>query len=381
MATSYQNILLILACAGSSSILLSIILFYKNQNKPKANHYLTAILICFSIIFLGYISYFFVDPFLFSLIMPFASIMPFFIGPFLLYYLVYTHAPNYKTDTSFYTQFIPVGMAVTGFSIPVFIFLLIHPLDKLKDFPWFFIFPLLGCISLMYYCWLTYKLLKKYKTLLKNNYANLKGKKFKWLQYWSYAFLLFAICHTLTNIVNTDPYVYWILILFNIMLFISLILSLSYLGYLQAPILIPKYDQIKFHKKFNPKRKVLLLNNTHEIETLKTQLNSFFKNEKPYLRDTLCLHEVAIELLISDKKLAELLASHLNTNFFDFVNTYRIDAYRLQLKKQSSISKSLIEIAFDYGFNSKNSFKLFLKRKTGLTPTQFKSKIQNESVS
>lgn len=74
---------------------------------------------------------------------------------------------------------------------------------------------------------------------------------------------------------------------------------------------------------------------------------------------------------ITRNQLSELLNIHKQTSFYDFLNDLR---YResVALLQDSSSGLSIIDIAYRSGFNSRNSFYTAFKKRTGLTPKQYK---------
>ena len=72
------------------------------------------------------------------------------------------------------------------------------------------------------------------------------------------------------------------------------------------------------------------------------------------------------------RSLSEIINNRLGQNFFDFINTYRIkDAERL-LADPNTQFKTVLEIMYEVGFNNKTSFNAFFKKRTGMTPTEYK---------
>jgi len=113
------------------------------------------------------------------------------------------------------------------------------------------------------------------------------------------------------------------------------------------------------------------------IEKLKT----FMKNEKPYLDPSLSLNNLAEQLSIPPRHLSQVINDSLNKNFFDLVSDYRINETKQMLKDPTNKKKTILEILYDAGFNSKSSFNFLFKKKVGITPSEFrKNSLQNGSV-
>jgi AraC-like DNA-binding protein len=94
--------------------------------------------------------------------------------------------------------------------------------------------------------------------------------------------------------------------------------------------------------------------------------------EKPYLNPILSLGDLAEFLSITDKKLSFVLNQNLNTNFYDFINQYRIDDFLEKAKLEAYANYTLFGIAQDCGFNSKSSFNRIFKNKMNMLPSEYK---------
>ena len=75
-----------------------------------------------------------------------------------------------------------------------------------------------------------------------------------------------------------------------------------------------------------------------------------------------------------------IINRHFNRNFFEFVNYYRIEEAKKMLRDQDSMDKSVLNIMLDVGFNSKAAFNTFFKKFVGLTPSQYRKKMQTEAA-
>ncbi|NQY89968.1 MAG: AraC family transcriptional regulator [Colwellia sp.] len=106
-------------------------------------------------------------------------------------------------------------------------------------------------------------------------------------------------------------------------------------------------------------------------EQLSEQLTALMDKEKPYLINDLSLESLAEMLKVNRHQLSELLNVHLDARFYDYINQYRIQQ-SIEFLKDKNFNRSILEIAFEAGFNNKNSFYRLFKERTGITPTQFR---------
>ena len=108
----------------------------------------------------------------------------------------------------------------------------------------------------------------------------------------------------------------------------------------------------------------------------KERLTQLMKKEKPYLNASLSLPELAVSMGMTTNMLSWLINNEFNQNFSDFINWYRVEAFKIKVKDPSLSHLSLLGLAFECGFNSKSSFNSVFKRMTGLTPKMFSKQNQ-----
>ena len=103
------------------------------------------------------------------------------------------------------------------------------------------------------------------------------------------------------------------------------------------------------------------------------ELFEFMEKEKPYLADDLRLGDIAARLSISTNHLSQVINQKLDKNFFDFVNTFRVQEAQNILRDPRSMEITLLAVAYDAGFRSKSSFNKIFKEKVNMTPSQYRS--------
>ena len=108
------------------------------------------------------------------------------------------------------------------------------------------------------------------------------------------------------------------------------------------------------------------------------KLDQVISEEKLYLEPELTLNDISEKTGISSRYLSQIINQYKQKSFYDFINGLRADyACNLLLNENK---KTILEILYESGFNSKTSFNTAFKKHTGLTPTQFK-KTKNGSDS
>lgn len=106
-------------------------------------------------------------------------------------------------------------------------------------------------------------------------------------------------------------------------------------------------------------------------ETHFEQLLSVMSNKALFTKPNLKVSDLSKELGMTERNTSLLIKTFHGGNFLDFVNSLRIEeAKRLFIEEQDSMSIS--EVLYQVGFNSKSVFNTAFKKKTGMTPSQFK---------
>lgn len=108
--------------------------------------------------------------------------------------------------------------------------------------------------------------------------------------------------------------------------------------------------------------------------SLSEQLKKYMETEKPYTNIDLNLKDLASALDTYPHYITQVLNTVFNQNFYDFVNTYRIEEAQKRLTDTQFKNLTILAIAYDCGFNSKSTFNRIFKQKTGLTPSEYQKK-------
>lgn len=115
--------------------------------------------------------------------------------------------------------------------------------------------------------------------------------------------------------------------------------------------------------------------NTERVEVYITQLHSLFEVDKVFINNKLTVNDVANEMNIPRQHLSELFSVHLNTNFQDYLNSFRVEEFIRNLQNPDYENLTLLGIAKEVGFNSKTSFYTTFKKVKGMTPLEYKKQM------
>jgi AraC-like DNA-binding protein len=220
-------------------------------------------------------------------------------------------------------------------------------------------------IQIFVYLLLTIRFVLRYVEETKRNYSELSHVRISW-----YVLVLaIFISHWLFDIL-TSYSLFWFDNLTEEFELLSLISLLAF-----ATVIIYRGLQRDLIFTSNSYKEKYLNSNITEDEkvayTLK--LEEYMSKEKPYLSPKLSLTELADLVNLQPKYLSQIINESFNCNFFDFVNSYRIKEAKKQLELMKNYGhKTILELLFEVGFNSKSAFNRAFKKQLGLTPTEFK---------
>lgn len=101
------------------------------------------------------------------------------------------------------------------------------------------------------------------------------------------------------------------------------------------------------------------------------------ETEKPYVDGELTLPKLAERLSIPAPHLSQTINERLRQNFFDFVNSYRVEEAKRRLLDPAKQHYSVLAIAEEVGFNSKSSFNAVFKKHVRMTPSEFRKRMKD----
>ncbi len=137
-----------------------------------------------------------------------------------------------------------------------------------------------------------------------------------------------------------------------------------------------KYQTIIFPKteikKTRLEKKALL--NEEEIDAFSNRLLKHISEARPYLDAGLTLRALAEQIDMHPNQLSWLLNTIIGKSFNEYVNHFRVKAFKEIALNPKNEHLSLVGLAFESGFNSKTVFNTYFKKETGVTPGQFLKK-------
>lgn len=124
--------------------------------------------------------------------------------------------------------------------------------------------------------------------------------------------------------------------------------------------------------KMSKKHRTALIS-AEKMQSIATKLERIMKSDKIFLEDNLSLNQLSASIAETENHISETLSQHLNTNFFQYVNNFRIEEAKLALQDKN---KLITNIAFEVGFNSKTTFNTAFKKIVGHSPSAYRNTLQ-----
>jgi len=240
-----------------------------------------------------------------------------------------------------------------------------------------------GHIQAIAYLIAMFILLRNYKQVFLQNYADITLYSYKWLFQLT---LITAIAHILVVLQS----VFRMTGKGDVLTTIQILVMLQLLGVLCWIILKTMYSPELF-RGINSRLHLVEDSNSTSLPqqvagieekkfnaNIKEQIDRVRKHmdqESPYLEPALTIQDLANQLSLPARELSVLINHHLDQHFFDFVNEYRINKAMEILKDPSKKELTVLEILYSVGFNSKSSFNTAFKKYTNLTPTQYRNRV------
>ncbi|ASP48218.1 helix-turn-helix domain-containing protein [Cognaticolwellia beringensis] len=223
-----------------------------------------------------------------------------------------------------------------------------------------------------------------YRKQLKNVFSNHDDKSLNWMNW----LLFIAISTWLFSLVTVFSSNLFDNFLFNIrtdsLLSLLLVWSLAHFGLQQKPVFTdysesesvdiaaqnteaPKNEDVTVRSPPMKYQRSALDN--EQSNRIADKINNIMSKETLYLDSNLSLQKLANHLAISPNYISQTLNETLCTNFFDFINKWRIEAAKPKILANKD---SVLTIALEVGFNARSSFYKAFKQETGQTPSEFR---------
>lgn len=310
--------------------------------------------------------------------------LPLVHGPFLLMYVISLIKPEKKVSRWNLLHFV---LAVSFFLIlaPKFflnkddLLTFIELTDTATPVEIIVFAILIDISGLVYVPW-SILLLRRHKKSIGNNFSYTESINLLWLRNLIYgmAAIWTAVitARLLENYLPLEGFDYSVIIYLTVTVFTFFI---GYFGAKQNAIFADNTETESTEEK-TPQQ------NKYKKSALKKEqsdsyleiLLAHMEQEKPYLESKITLPQLAEQLDIHYNYLSQTINEQLNQNFYEFINSYRVEEFKKRMTDGDAQKLTLLGHAYESGFSSKSSFNEVFKKMTGSTPSQYsKQSINN----
>jgi AraC-like DNA-binding protein len=200
------------------------------------------------------------------------------------------------------------------------------------------------------------------------NMNRISEQKSVWTRVIKYGFFGYVSTYILFHVmVDTIGYnlEYDYLISFATSVFIF---TIGYVGLSKPDTLYEAHNGFKYENSSLGESK-----SDHYLE----KLLLYMEDETPYVDGDLKMEDLAEALDIPRHHLSQIINERLGKNFFEFINSYRVDEAKRILSDPERADDIILRVALESGFNNKTTFNSAFKSQVGTTPSKYRKKTLN----
>jgi AraC-like DNA-binding protein len=361
----FFHILILLGFIQGS--IMSALLFF-SKKRSRANRFLGAVILLIALACLNL--YLFESPWftnnpvlnLLGNLIPLVIIMP--VGPLLYFYVRSSTDPAFRITQRQRLHFLPVIIdCIPQLSVVVFFAGALTGYIAPNPGPWgrfiddYNVYAdIPRWMSITTYLWLSARYLAGLRT--ENNPHR------QWMRQFIRLFLVFQaiwliylvpyVIPALTNKVldTVDWYPVYIPL-------VILIYCLGIKGYLMAPEEAPVT------------RKAVTPPPVELVAEAVPLLKKAMEQDRLYLEPDLNLALLSRHTGLPQKTISLVLNQHLQKSFNEFVNGYRVEAFKQKIRQPGQDNMTILALALDAGFNSQATFQRAFRSNTGMSPREY----------
>jgi len=301
-------------------------------------------------------------PFLYGILAP----LPLFHGVFLYFYVAS------MTDQMPVKKYSYLFHAIPAFLFYIYLllfFFFIPKIEQIKvlqskgaDHPFYVnALALTTMLSGVIYIIWSILLLGRHKRNILDSFSGLEKVNLRWL--W-FLILGLGILWAVVIVSNKDEHIYSVAVGF--------IILTGYFGLQQIDIYNSR-DKDRVTKSIPEQKEKYAKSGLSENASsdLFSELISLMEEKSVFKQQELSISDLASMLDTHPNYLSQVINDKAEKKFFDFINTYRVEAFKEMIADPDNGQFTWLSLAYECGFNSKSSFNRYFKKATGYTPTQY----------
>lgn len=138
----------------------------------------------------------------------------------------------------------------------------------------------------------------------------------------------------------------------------------------------PSYIDVNINHPYldgNEKKYASSSLSNEKIKEYSETLQKGFSEEKWYLDALLNMELLSHKSKIPGHYISQIINQQFGSNFFNYVNSYRVQAMKEKLTECSKNNITIEGLAYMSGFNSKAAFQRAFKKHTGMSPKEYRN--------
>ena len=359
-----QIIPVLLLIGAAQGFLLSLVLVTLRKGNKTANRFLATLLFLFSFMMLFHS--------LAQLSQPvtdkpdhesFSQLIFFLFGPLFYLYTVALTDKDFHLDWKVFLHALPLLLSVVLYGVFLPKYQDVRVAGLLDIFlPWMMM------IQMSIYLFLVIKCLQRHSHNIKQAHSSLEKINLNWLRFLTVGNLIIWPVAFLTEMIKGDSEAWnYVWMLISVFIYI-----MGYLGMRQSEIFAGRPGDLESLKESTSRKYEKSTLKPEDAETFFEKLQSIMRTEKPYLENNLTLPALAGKMRISVHHLSQIINDKARQNFFEFINSYRVEEAKRLFRDPQKQQLTIAAICYETGFNSLSSFNTLFKKLCGVTPSQYR---------
>jgi len=382
LPTIELNILTFLIFFGSvQAFILAIVLITSEKFRRKSGYYLALMLVAFGLV--NITTGFFLSgaESKFAVLRYTPNFIITLIPASTYFFLRYLITPSYRWRRLDYVIWIVVAIEIIHRLYRYITYLGHGELSEATNLKYFIssnIYESVAMASTLVLIVWAIKKLGKHEKLLYENYSEIEERSLSWLRNCIIAGLAVAFIWMISlfleiagNSFNSLAIQIVVLGLTTIICYIGYAMLLRQ-GFVDSDVFgIVQYDQAADKEDQEPSMST-------KAEEHLTRVDQLLSADKIYRDPDLSMTKLADLSGLSNSYLSQILNQLQGQNFFDYVNSFRIDEVKQHIQDPKYAHYTILGIAEEAGFKSKSTFNAVFKKKTGMTPSQYKKTLSTD---
>lgn len=112
-----------------------------------------------------------------------------------------------------------------------------------------------------------------------------------------------------------------------------------------------------------------------QVDEKRAAIEQGIRVQRLHLESQINLERFAEQIGIKPRELSTIINDHYQQNFFEFINSQRVEEAKRLLAAPECAGDTVLDILYKSGFNSQSAFHRFFKRMAGMTPSEYRKEM------